>query len=527
MAKRVAASLRHENLTARKRLALCLQLLGAPNPDSRLAPLSASLQGQPTDELHYWVGTFYTLLLSREKRKQQSAYFTPPAISRNLLDILEKQGTDWTKVRVLDPAAGGAAFLSMVASRMLAAGSQPQDILRRIKGIEIDANLAELARILIARRLGLKSIPKRTITVANSLKCKPTSNYDLVLANPPYGRVSPSALTSDSWKKVCHPGHINLYALFIDFALRMTKPGGQIGLVVPSSFVAGPLYCRLRESIRTRSIVNVVGHVECREAFFLDVLQDVSLLSLKKHNEGHPVGLPVTFGRIDTAGKWTDASAIQLPAEVSNGWRLPSPSGSVFGGATLRDYGCKVTSGYFVWNREKQRMADQPKKRGTWVPLFWACNIRPLASCKPASRNGEGVDYVRFDEESPAILRGASVLLQRTTNSKQQRRLIAGLVNHGRFLSTGYVSENHTIVIQPEVPTANLPLVCMLLNSAAVDRRYRQVSGTASVSTLLLRELDLPLPGSMAKALEGASTFEDAVERAYVLSAESSWQIAS
>jgi adenine-specific DNA-methyltransferase len=519
LVRRVAALLKRTKLTPRKRLSICAGLIQNSTSEPRLCKLAEVISGLPKDYQHYWIGTFYTLLLSKEQRRRQSAYFTRPEIARHLISKLEASGTDFRSAHVLDPAAGGAAFLSMIAARMKELGCTNKSILARLRGIEIDPHLAQLSRLLIADRLGLATVPARVIAVGDALNVAQTRKFDVVVANPPYGRVPPDRFETRLWEKVCHPGHINLYALFVDLCLKRTKVGGQLGFVIPSSFIAGPLYCRLRGSIRNRSTVQLIGLVECREEFFLDVLQDVSLLVLDRKTDVSPTThqqtRTVEFGRITANGIWVPSDSFTLPPHATDGWILPSTRGTARGGATLADYGCRVTSGYFVWNRETGRMRKRPLAKGDWVPLFWACNVRANAVCEPRAKDGIGTDFVRFDEPSQAIIVGPSILLQRTTNSKQRRRLIAGLIQPSPQLAGGYVSENHTIVVRPITAGTNLDLVCRLLNCEAVDRRYRQISGTASISTLLLRSLDLPSPDALRRAMKQSSDFEAAVETAY------------
>jgi len=64
----------------------------------------------------------------------------------------------------------------------------------------------------------------------------------------------------------------------------------------------------------------------------------------------------------------------------------------------------------------------------------------------------------------------------------------------------GFVTENHTIVLTSE-DAEQLELAVAVLNTAAVDDRYRLVSGTAAVSVKLLRDLDLPKPDAFRSAL--------------------------
>jgi adenine-specific DNA-methyltransferase len=59
-----------------------------------------------------------------------------------------------------------------------------------------------------------------------------------------------------------------------------------------------------------------------------------------------------------------------------------------------------------------------------------------------------------------------------------------------------------------------LDLAVKLLNTAAVDQRYRRVSGTAAVSVTLLRKLDLPSPVAFADALDEADGDSEAAASA-------------
>ena len=96
-----------------------------------------------------------------------------------------------------------------------------------------------------------------------------------------------------------------------------------------------------------------------------------------------------------------------------------------------------------------------------------------------------------------------AVVLQRTTNNRQVRRLIAAVVpprvikKHG-----GFVAENHTILMLPSQQSAQFRLLCRLLNTNAVDRRYRRVAGTASISISSLRDLLLPKPQHLSAAVK-------------------------
>jgi adenine-specific DNA-methyltransferase len=207
---------------------------------------------------------------------------------------------------------------------------------------------------------------------------------------------------------------------------------------------------------------------------------------------------------------------------MSAPWILPDHRGINDGAferctARLSDYGVKPKAGYFVWNRERHRL-QCGRKSGTAFPLFWAKNVKPGKPCLPESKSGRGIDFVTFDSIHSGIVRCPSIILQRTTNSKQPRRLVAATIPRKVIKRhRGFVSENHTILLIPE-GRANLSLLCKLLNTDAVDKRYRRVGGTPNVSIGSLRNLPLPKPMHLRSAMKRTVDFEAAVELAYEMS---------
>src|SRR5262249_32453376 len=162
------------------------------------------------------------------------------------------------------------------------------------RGVELDSSLATLSEALIGDQLGTEIQKRAIVTVGNSLKRIPDERFDLVLANPPYGRISLDEASKRRWKEVCHPGHINKYALFTEICFRLVKPKGLVGLVLPSSFVAGPLYDRLRAFLRQRAEILLLGAAAYRKDVFIDVDQDISVV-LARAGVAHRASMPVVF----------------------------------------------------------------------------------------------------------------------------------------------------------------------------------------------------------------------------------------
>jgi adenine-specific DNA-methyltransferase len=522
LARRAAAKLREVAITPTRRLRICEQLLNPNGAQRELRELAGALASLELDAQHYWIGTFYTLLLSAPDRRAQAAYFTPPHLARAVIGLAQKAGFDLRAHSVVDPAAGGAAFLSMIAGQMRVARAQTGTIIKRLAGMEIDSGLARLAERLISERLGAPVAAGSIITHRDSLSLRTPEQFDLVIANPPYGRILDDP-AGHRWKQVCHAGHINKFALFAELCLRLAKPNGLVALVLPSSFVAGPLYDKLRGHIRKHSEVLTVASVTDREDLFLDVQQDITVLLLRAGNQ-HVAERTVTFGEFSGARPFKVRCQDRLPAALGAAWSVPTTAvGQAVGGFTLSDYNAEVRAGYFVWNREQDRMRTRCYSERD-VPLIWAENIRAGVKCTPRARSKAGIDFVAFEKgasERP-IIRGPAAVLQRTTNSSQPRRLIAARVAPAVVDEWGgFVTENHTIVLTAK-DVKILDMLCVLLNSRAVDDRYRRLSGTASISVKLLRTLDLPDPQTLRRLMAEMDDVEAAVEKAYSLSAAQS-----
>lgn len=513
-----------DRLQARTRLALTLSLLegSAQQASPRYGRVTATLRGEmnklDVDDRHYWISTFYTLLMSTSARREKATYFTPPAIVRHLISQAQKADLDLTTARVVDPAAGGAAFVSSLAGRMTELGCSAGDIRSRISGIEIDPHLALLGEALVCDRLGSLRSKSRLIRTGDSLTVNEVAKYDAVFVNPPYGRIL--GLKNDipaEWRAFSAPGHVNRYALFMDLAFRMTKPGGLVATVTPSSFISGPFFEKLRENIRMRADVMRIDVLERKDVFH-DVQQDACVSVFRLKGASRPGAKPFApkVGRLDRNWKFAEDGVVTTADErLTAPWILPG-NDSVFEccPARLKDYGVNPKAGFFVWNRETHRL-QRAKKTGNAFPLFWGTNIKPGKPCLPRGKDNGGIDFVAFEKDNSGIIRKPSILLQRTTNSKQPRRIVAAAVPRKVLKKhKGFVCENHTIALIPE-GRANLSLLVRLLNTDAVDKRFRRVGGTSSISISALRNLPLPSPKHLRSALKCTDSFEAAVELAY------------
>src|SRR5258708_2261204 len=98
-------------------LAVCSSMLADPTglPCSGLSEFFAEL---PVDEKHYWISSLYAICMPEARRRRFAAYFTPPHLSKYLIESLVEKGLALDTAHILDPAFGRAPFLPPLSRRL-------------------------------------------------------------------------------------------------------------------------------------------------------------------------------------------------------------------------------------------------------------------------------------------------------------------------------------------------------------------------------------------------------------------------
>lgn len=193
--------------------------------------------------------------LSPDSRKSLGIFTTPEEVARSMVEILEPQPSEV----VLDPACGTGTFLLEVAD-FLSSGGLPQEPLT-VYGAERNPRMLLLAD----HNLGCKSELSFRSTCVDSLRelgqprtpplgLAPNS-VDVILTNPPFGvTVTRDYGTSGLFdsngagsiqEKIKIPSEI----LFVELCLRLLRPGGRLGIILPRSVITNERISRQRAEI--------------------------------------------------------------------------------------------------------------------------------------------------------------------------------------------------------------------------------------------------------------------------------------
>ena len=445
--------------SARTAVDLCLSIARNDGSVELPARIGAFLEHASIDERNYAASSAYALLIGDQRRKELSAYFTPPALASAALATASEYLTPHTSPRVLDPACGGGSFLAPVARFLVQArggkGGARRDacgrVLKLIRGIEFDPGLAMLAEGLLSHTLEHEFGHARgssgcVVECADALSVEMPRQYDLVIGNPPYGKVK-NKVSKDYLPKAGLAnlgGHTNLYSLFLLRSLDWVKPGGGLVFVLPPSFVAGPYFSGLRQELMVRAEVRRIDLHEQRENLFLGAVQDICLLNLqvrdKPARRTSDLAHTYQLGVIDAQGARHDCGTGSAKGG-GEPWTLPvsrrifalggrrttrKPAGAK--AFVLADYGYRVRVGKVVPTRERDFL-HVTRQKGD-LPLLWASTIRPDGRFDfEASRKlGNAQWYSPARSAETCFTTKPSVIVQRTSNRDQKRILNAAAV---------------------------------------------------------------------------------------------------
>jgi len=272
----------------------------------------------------------------KSHRKEQGIYYTPTYIVdyivRNTLgELLKKKKINVEKIRVLDPACGSGSFLikafdildeyyvkhdkNYEQTKFDTAGhevyTRKVEILKNnIFGVDLDKQAVEIAQLNLLLKIAEKGeqLPKlrNNIKNGNSLIDDPAiagdkafkwedkfkevmqeGGFDVVIGNPPY-IFARSQKFSEKEKEYYYKNfslvqyQLNTYILFIERAIKLLKPNGYFGFIIPNTWQTIDNFTKFRkylfDNMSDITIINITDKV------FTEANVDTSILIFKKNN---------------------------------------------------------------------------------------------------------------------------------------------------------------------------------------------------------------------------------------------------
>ena len=281
---------------------------------------------------------FFEYLVSRVAKGAKGQYFTPRQVVECCVRIVNPTPDE----TVLDPACGSAGFLLHVANHN--AGrlntSAQQYCAAKLWGCDFDkraiqvakalmlvagndrANLHQVNSLAVANTNDLLDIaangtPRLTIEDLMRSKTRRFRGFDVILTNPPFaGEIREPALL-DCYDMAKRNRRMERDVLFLERCVRLLKPGGRLGIVLPHNKFGGTSWAYMREwLVRQMQVVAVLGLD--RSVFLPHTHQKTSVLFGVKRDKPvrQPTHEPVLFVLSEASGKDSTGKIRERPGAL-------------------------------------------------------------------------------------------------------------------------------------------------------------------------------------------------------------------
>lgn len=327
--------------------------------------------------------------------------------------------------------------------------------------------------------------------------------FDAVIANPPYRKVTTSApervATETRGLRAS-----NLYTIFTGLAADLLVVGGQMSVIIPRSWANGPYHEPFRRFLLGRVGIDFLHVYDKRGNVFADaeVLQENVVFHAVRGPQPDSIVLSNSSGGDEPRVERVVASTEVLhPADPHMFLRIPADERATRIAeqmatlpATLADLDIVVSTGRVVDFRAKHALRHEPGA-GT-APLIYPGHLRegrvdwPIAGFKKpnALHRSEATDALVLPNET-------YVLVKRFSAKEERRRVVAAVSRAERLPGREVAFENHLNVYHRG--NRGMPLLLALgisayLNCTLVDDYVRSFSGHTQINATDLRQLRYP-----------------------------------
>lgn len=223
--------------------------------------------------------------LANSVRLKHAAYYTRQDICFTLVKDLP-DASEYTHLSILEPSVGVGNFLPLLIEKYKTVPSVQIDV------IDIDKNAIEILKILLNKI----DVPENfEINYLNEdfllfgqdgLFAQDIQHYDIVVGNPPFGKITDNERLLAQYKKGKHNTKTsNTFSFFLEKAINHAD---TVALIIPKSFLSAPEFNDTRDFVSGFAISKITDYGE--KAFKGVKIETISLIvNTKKDGVDNPV----------------------------------------------------------------------------------------------------------------------------------------------------------------------------------------------------------------------------------------------
>jgi tRNA1(Val) A37 N6-methylase TrmN6 len=301
-----------------------------------------------------------TSKLSKDEKKDNGIYFTPPSCIYNNLQLLQPYISNVTSV--LEPSCGSGEYIRVLHSLYPTLN---------ISGIEYNKTIYDSI-------VGHFSEENISIENADYLQYKPQTKYDLIIGNPPYYVMKKDAVSKEYHK--FFDGRPNIFILFIVKSLQLLNDNGILSFILPKNFLNCLYYDKTRAFIKNN--FQILHIVDCKDDKYIETQQETIILIIKKCS----LNLAIENLAIDNSPFILSISDHTI--FTNEQIRIKE----LYNGAKpLSELGFKVSVGTVVWNQCKDILTDDI----TQTRLIYSSDIQNNALTMKQYNNEQKKNYIK------------------------------------------------------------------------------------------------------------------------------------
>ena len=482
-----------------------------------IQPIEQELPSHFADRL----GVAYASSVTHQHKKENGQFFTPVEIAELMASYSEFEGGS---IRILDPGCGTAILSCALIERIV----NINPILKTVKLVayETDSDLIPKTQQVLDylekwgnnQRININTqLHTEDFILHNSgsfnemgnLFSEPVEQYDIVISNPPYFKLSIDDKRAKVAKVVVN-GHPNIYAIFMALSAKLLKDYGELIFITPRSYAAGGYFKIFREYFfRIIDLDKVHLFVSRKDTFSRDkVLQETVIIKGTKRCKPEPEvtissssglkdlksPLIKVFPKQDIIDLNSNEKILYLPTtdydeavlEIFKNWT-----------GNLTKYNMKISTGPVVAFRSRDYLR-QNFENGTvqLAPLFWLHNVKQMTLEWPIIKPKKE-QYINIEEKSmPLLIPNKNYILLRRFSSKDDKNRLIAAPYFCNFNKADFIGVENKVnyIYRPKGHLERNEVIglCALLNSSLFDAYFRIFNGNVNVSATELREMSLP-----------------------------------
>lgn len=445
-------------------------------------------------------------------RAELGQFLTPAPVAHLIASFFQFGGRT---VRILDPGAGVGTLTASLVDRLLQSTRPPSRIVSTC--YEVDTRVFEqLVSTLDAcekqcRARGVRfgyDVRRqdyiREQALSSNLFGAPREQYDCVIMNPPYRKISSS---SEARRLLGNVGiqTSNLYSAFMLLGARQLAPGGEFASITPRSFCNGPYFKSFRKEFLDLVDIRALHVFESRSDAFKDdgVLQENLILYGMRppsHSRVGSVSVSLSDPNGVTRSRKVSARDVIRPGDPEQIIAVAADSRDARRAKQITCFDnllghlrLAVSTGRVVDFRAKEHLRQECVKAA--APLLFPGHLKAGSVLWPRSDLRKPNAICENDLTRGLLVpNGFYVLVKRFSAKEEHRRIVAALFEPLPSVAlVGFDNKLNYFHCEGGGFDGDLARgLTAYLNSTFVDIYFRQSSGHTQVNAADLRRLPYP-----------------------------------